>query len=86
MTALDKIKAKGKAINGSSFWCDVLHQQVLTRACMAYYKKGKKACEGCEIGRALLNAEISRIKSGNNAPASAKAAAGKQRNNNETEH
>ena len=62
MTALDKIKAKGKASNGSSFWCDVLHQQVLMRACMAYYKKGKKACEGCEIGKALIAAEISKIK------------------------
>ena len=47
---------------GKSFWCEQWHQQVLTRACMAYYTKGKARCAGCEIGRALVAAEISQIK------------------------
>jgi len=64
MTGKIVANLKGRTKDGRAFWCDVLHQQVLTRACIAYYKKGKAQCAGCEIGRALVVAEISHIKAG----------------------
>jgi len=63
MTVLDNIRGlSAKALNGTSFWCDTFHQQVLTQLCIGRFKQGKAKCAGCEIGRALIQAEISKIK------------------------
>lgn len=44
------------------FYCERWHLQMAEDACMNRYRKGLKKCEGCEKGKALLEAKISELK------------------------
>lgn len=48
------------------FYCERFHLQMAEDACMNRYRKGLKKCEGCEKGKALLEARLAELNEENN--------------------